>query len=120
MFLAELLRPFAIRLVAASFAAVLCLTIAGCAMQCQENFGSLREGMTKPEVEALLGKPSSRWPGERPGEEGTERWQYGDNLSSLATSGVFRAPDESRVYVVWFNADGIVSSYSEPAWSRER
>jgi outer membrane protein assembly factor BamE (lipoprotein component of BamABCDE complex) len=91
--------------------------IAGCAMQCQEQFGSLREGMTKAEVEELLGKPSSRWPGERPGEEGTERWQYGDNLSSLATSGVFREPDTNRVFVVWFTADGTVSSYSRPEWA---
>lgn len=94
------------------------LTLVGCAMQCQENFSLLRQGMTKGEVESLLGAPSSRWPGERPGEEGTERWQYGDNLSSLATSGVFHEADQSRVYVVWFAADGTVDRFVEPDWAR--
>ncbi len=106
-----------------AFATALVLSIAtltGCAAQCQEHFGSLREGMSKDDVQALLGKPSSRWPGDRPGEEGTERWQYGDNLSSLATSGVFHDADANRVYVVWFDKDGKVTSYSEPEWARER
>lgn len=92
----------------------------GCATQCQENFGAVREGMSKAEVETLLGAPSSRWPGDGPGEEGRERWQYGDNLSSLATGGLFREPDTSRVYAVWFDEKGNVVSFSQPDWVNER
>lgn len=92
----------------------------GCATQCQEHFGAVREGMSKEEVETLLGKPSTRWTGERPGEEGRERWQYGDNLSSLATGGLFREADTSRVYAVWFDENGKVVSFSQPDWANER
>jgi SmpA / OmlA family len=95
-------------------------TLTGCATQCQENFSLLKPGMSKAQVEDLLGKPSSRWPSQRPGEEGTEHWQYGDNLSSLTTTGVFKEPDSSRVFVVWFDANGNLTSYSEPDWTRER
>ena len=91
----------------------------GCATQCQENFGAVREGMSKQEVESLLGAPSSRWAGERPGEEGRERWQYGDNLSSLATGGLFREADTSRVYAVWFDENGKVVSFAQPDWASE-
>ncbi|MFO0828230.1 MAG: outer membrane protein assembly factor BamE [Phycisphaerales bacterium] len=96
--------------------AVALLGLAGCATQASENFYALRDGMTKGEVEHLLGKPSSTWPG----EEGTEIWQYGDSLSSLATTGLFREPDTSRTWVVWFDGEGKVSSFSEPDWKRNR
>jgi outer membrane protein assembly factor BamE (lipoprotein component of BamABCDE complex) len=93
--------------------------LVGCAGRAAEQFDSLRAGMSKMEVEELLGKPSSRWASERPGDEGTERWHYGDNLSSLATSGVFREADTNRVYVVWFDANGQVTTFSRPSWAEE-
>jgi outer membrane protein assembly factor BamE (lipoprotein component of BamABCDE complex) len=112
--------PAALRACGASLVLAVVSALAGCAAQCQEHFASIREGMDREQVQAILGKPSSKWPGERPGEEGTERWQYGDNLSSLATSGVFRDADTSRVYVIWFDKDGKVASFSEPDWAKER
>jgi outer membrane protein assembly factor BamE (lipoprotein component of BamABCDE complex) len=94
-------------------------SVVGCAARAEEHFGSMRSGMTKTEVEELLGAPSSKWTSERPGDEGAERWHYGDNLSSLATSGVFREADTDRVYVVWFDANGQVTTFSRPTWSQE-
>ncbi|MDZ4829323.1 MAG: outer membrane protein assembly factor BamE [Phycisphaerae bacterium] len=89
--------------------------VAGCAAQASENFYALRDGMSKEAVRELLGAPSSTWPG----DEGTERWQYGDSLSSLATSGVFRDADTARVWAVWFDVDGKVTAFAEPDWKRQ-
>lgn len=89
---------------------------AGCATQAAENFHAIRPGLSKAAVEDLLGQPSSRWTD----DEGLERWQWGDSLSSLATSGVFREADTARVWVVWFDAAGLVSASSEPEWVRNR
>ncbi len=96
--------------------ALVVTTFAGCASQCAENFYAVRDGMTKAEVEDLLGKPSSTWPS----DEGTERWQWGDSLSSLATSSVFHEADSARVWAVWFDGDGKVSSFTEPDWKHSR
>ena len=93
----------------------LTLVAGGCATQASENFYAIRKGMTKAQVEELLGKPSSTWTV----AEGIERWQWGDNLSSLATAGVFRDADTNRVWAVWFDSEGQVSDFSEPAWTRE-
>ncbi len=92
------------------------IVVGGCAAQCSENFYALREGMSKEQVQSLLGKPSSTWPG----DEGTERWQYGDNLSSLATGGLFKDADTSHVWAVWFDSEGMVDFYSAPEWSQTR
>ncbi|MDZ4755000.1 MAG: outer membrane protein assembly factor BamE [Phycisphaerae bacterium] len=99
---------------AAIFVAALAST--GCATQAAENFYALREGMTKAEVAQLLGKPSSKWPG----DEGTERWQYGDNLSSLATSGLFHDADTAHVWAVWFDSEGAVDYFTAPDWVSDR
>ncbi|MBL9148002.1 MAG: outer membrane protein assembly factor BamE [Phycisphaerae bacterium] len=98
----------------ASAMALVGAVLVGCATQASENFHAIHEGMTKPEVLDLLGKPSSTWSG----EGGTERWQWGDSLSSLATSGVFHEADTARVWAVWFDDEGRVSFYSEPDWVR--
>jgi hypothetical protein len=102
--------------VALVLVAFLLVPQSGCAAQASENFHAMREGMSKEEVRALLGNPSSTWLD----DEGLERWQYGDNLSSLATSGVFREADTARVWAVWFDADGRVSMYREPDWKQSR
>jgi outer membrane protein assembly factor BamE (lipoprotein component of BamABCDE complex) len=94
---------------------VLLAFASGCATQASENFYAVRKGMTKAEVEDLLGKPSSTWVV----ADGIDRWQWGDNLSSLATAGVFRDADTNRVWAVWFDSEGKVTDLSEPAWSRE-
>lgn len=92
------------------------LILSGCAQQAADNFHAVRPGMTKAAVEDLLGRPSSTWTD----DEGLERWHWGDSLSSLATSGVFREADTARVWVVWFDGEGLVRSSREPDWVRER
>jgi hypothetical protein len=73
-------------------------------------------------VIALLGEPSSRHEAvaagaDRPARE--ERWQFGDNLSSLATSAAFADQDApENVWVVYFGPDGRVSRWRPPEWER--
>ena len=86
------------------------------------QFAGLRAGMDKAQVVALLGEPSSRYPAIAASPDGPareERWQFGDNLSSLATSATFAdqdAPD--NVWVVYFGPDGCVSRWRPPEWER--
>lgn len=104
-------------------AAALLLTAAACETpQYEANFGRIRPGMTQSEVEALLGKPSSTFAERR--EDGQAvvpqtRWQYGDNLSTLATGAVYPGGAPQRVWVVYFNAAGAVDSTRAPDWARE-
>lgn len=90
---------------------------ASCASdQTVTRFGSVAPGMSKDEVVSLLGAPSSRWTlvEKRDGLDG-ERLQWGDGLSSLASSAVFEG-DPDRAYSVVFDADGKVVSASAPRW----
>lgn len=78
--------------------------------------------MDKSQVIALLGKPSSRYaaiPESADGPAREERWQFGDNLSSLATSATFADQDApENVWVVYFGPDGRVSHWRPPEWAR--
>ncbi len=88
----------------------------------QENWGRLKPGMTKEQVEELLGSPSSHY--EPRSEDGRviiaqERWQYGDNLSSLATGAMFPSEAHPRAWVVYFNEQGQVTSFRAADWAQE-
>ena len=96
---------------------LVCLVVAGCNWPSQERWAQLSTGMTEPEVRSLLGDPSSRTriPIEERERFGyAERWQYGDNLSSLATGAAFPDQPDQRVWVVFFDAAGTVVSMREP------
>ena len=67
------------------------MLLCACESQYQDNWDRLKVGMTKTQVADLLGEPSSRY--EPRADNGKvviaeERWQYGDNLSTLATGAV--------------------------------
>lgn len=110
-----------LRLASAALAAVaFAAAPLGCASdQTVSRFGQIAPGMSKDEVIELLGKPSSRWPLEasRNGFDG-ERLQWGDSLSSIASSAAFEG-DPDRAYCVVFDADGRVVSSAAPAWVAE-
>ncbi len=93
------------------------LALSGCASQVREHFSELRVGLTPSEVEALLGRPSIVIPPEV-AEDGTvltgPRWQYGDNLSTTTTAAAFPRTVPDRVWVVWFDPEGRVSSWRPP------
>jgi len=96
--------------------AVLIPLLSGCDAQYKENWHRLDDGMTKDQVEALLGEPSSRIDAKREGIEIVvpyDRWQYGDNLSTLATAALFPAEAPDRVWVVYFDEHGRVVGYRE-------
>ena len=47
-----------------------------------------------------------------------ERWQYGDNLSTLATGAVFPSEAHPRAWVVYFDEKGNVRSFRAADWAR--
>ena len=84
-----------------------------------DGFARIEPGMTKDEVVAVLGPPSSTWALDQrhDGIEGT-RLQWGDGLSSLASSVAFRG-DPDRAWSVSFDKSGRVVSKSPPRWVEE-
>lgn len=91
--------------------------LAACAsQQVVDRFGDVTVGMTKDEVVALLGKPSSHWPLSQKFDGMTgERLQWGDGLSSLASSAVYHGKPD-RAYCVDFDDAGKVVSKAAPTW----
>ena len=89
----------------------------GCDSAVKSGFSSVSTGMTQDEVRGLLGDPSVVIPGET-GEGGAiltgPRWQYGDNLSTITTAAAFPQTVPDRVWVVWFDADGLVRRTRRP------
>lgn len=94
---------------------------AGCAPpQYEENWSLLRVGMTRDQVEATLGEPSSTFaPTAMRGEaappgSARERWQYGDTLGSLGTRVLFPEEADERAWCVFFGPDGRVTEFERP------
>lgn len=91
--------------------------LASCASQdVVERFDCVQPGMSRDEVVELLGEPSSSWTltTARDGFEG-ERLQWGDGLSSLASSAAFDG-DPDRAYSVVLDQSGRVVRAVAPRW----
>ncbi len=92
--------------------------------QYETNWSKMHAGLSKDEVEALLGKPSSTFTPQQPASEpkegarvrprARERWQYGDTLSSLGTRALFPEEADERTWCVFFGPDGRVTSFERP------
>lgn len=98
----------------------LSLLLTACAsQQVVDGFARIKLGMTKDEVIEILGQPSSTWvlSTKLDGVQGT-RLQWGDGLSSLASSAAFRG-DPDRAYSVVFDEKGIVLSKAPPRWTED-
>jgi hypothetical protein len=94
-----------------AFIASLCLS-QGCESKYQDNWGKVHTGMTKQEVEALLGPPSSKYDAKEVDGEvvvAEDRWQYGDNLSTLATGALFPSQAHPHAWAISFGPSGRVS-----------
>jgi len=105
--------------VVATLVAILAIT--ACSSKWQENQDRVRVGMTQAEVEELLGPPSSRVNvPEFAGAPGYVRWQWNDNLSTLATGAMYPDTVPDRVLAVGFDAEGKVNAVSLPSgdWSK--
>lgn len=106
--------------------AVIVLLLASCNRPTVERFGAVQPGMTKDEVTAILGAPSStqRLPESMAAQAGyVDRWHYGDSLSSLASNAISPDAADDRVFVVFFDAEGRVVRVREPApmeWQEAR
>ncbi len=84
----------------------------GCESKYQDNWGKVHTGMTKQEVEALLGPPSSKYDAKEVDGEvivAEDRWQYGDNLSTLATGALFPSEAHPHAWAISFGPSGRVS-----------
>jgi len=101
--------------------------LAGCeSPRYETNWNRIHAGMTRAEVESMLGQPSSTYvpPPADPNAERRrspargERWQYGDNLSTLATGAVFPSEAHPRAWVVYFDEKGNVRSFRAADWAR--
>jgi hypothetical protein len=96
--------------------------LAGCQVPNAELFSQLRVGMGQDEVIRLLGEPSSRHPASinATGAQAIPAyWQYGDNLSTLATGAMFQdQPASDRVWAIYFDGDGRVARWQRPAWDQ--
>jgi hypothetical protein len=93
------------------------LGFVGCATPAQQGFDEVAPGMTREEVQIELGEPSVRIP-PRFDEQGVlldgGRWQYADNLSSLANAAAFPDFVPDRVWVIWFDVHGVVQRTRRP------
>jgi len=120
-------RPGLARHACPWLAAIPAIAVLGCAPPAHEaHWDRLRTGMSRPDVEALLGHPSSSVilrshqpaaAGSPPGAPVGERWQYGDTLSSLATGAIFPDQADERAWCVFFGADGTVTGFRPPSWA---
>jgi hypothetical protein len=110
-------------------ACALALALTACAPpQYETNWTQMHTGMTRDQVEELLGKPSSTFTPRAQQSDGEsdasarsnamERWQYGDTLSSLGTRALFPEEADERTWCVFFGPDGKVSGFEQPRYGR--
>lgn len=99
---------------------VILLFLTSCRTPQAQTFSQLKIGMSKDDVTKLLGSPSSKWTpalveGEvDPNATWSTRWQYGDCLSTAASTAI--APDiaPDRVWVVQFDTQERVMEFRPP------
>lgn len=108
---------------------MLACVLCGCAPpQYETNWSHMHAGMTRDEVQALLGKPSSTFTPRAQRSDGEadasarsnamERWQYGDTLSSLGTRALFPEEADERTWCVFFGPDGKVTEFERPRYGK--
>ena len=93
------------------------LLLASCQPQARPGFNEVETGMSREQVRALLGPPSSTFQ-RQTDEQGrllrSERWQYGDNLSTVATGILYSDLPDVSVYAIFFDEEGRVVLIQEP------
>lgn len=91
--------------------------LTGCGTPSSTAWPEISKGMSAEEVEQVLGRPSSTHvvPEDMRDTVGyASWWQYGDRLSTLATTAVFPGQPDERVWVVFFDDTGHVIRMREP------
>jgi len=91
-----------------------------CSAQHAQQFHLVDKGMTRTEVRAILGPPSTSYFDEPNTLRGAdahwpERWQYGDNFSTRATGMLFPENAPEQVWVVYFDEQGLVTGTRTPS-----
>ena len=91
----------------------------GCQSPEAVSFAQLHRGMSQEEVITLLGQPSSEWmpPPPQVGEalpDWSERWHYGDTLSTTASAAIGPDIAPDAVWVITFDEQGKVMNFRAP------
>ncbi|MEE2682270.1 MAG: outer membrane protein assembly factor BamE [Planctomycetota bacterium] len=89
----------------------------GCQSQSRPGFETVEPGMSRQQVRDILGTPSSTYEREVDSQGAVlrvERWQYGDNLSTLATGILYSDLPSDSVWVVFFDEQGRVTAVQVP------
>ena len=90
--------------------------LAACTPHYVAQWGQLTEGMTRADVEEILGRPSAKVLIEQRGSVLSERWEYGRPRGAVTTGIAPGAPDD--VFVVYFGNDGRVSDTRRALFGR--
>jgi len=96
------------------------VALAGCQARPPAAFSRVALGMTADQVREILGQPSSTIdaPAATPGDPAMQwatRWQWGDTLSTSATSALFPdQPPSSHLGAVWFDGSERVVGVQIP------
>ena len=105
------------RVACVSLVGCVLLMAAGCSIPIESRFDAIRPGWTERDVRKAVGEPTVVVPGET-NEDGVRiegpRWQYGDTLSTMTTAATFPRTVPDRVWVVWFDVDGLVRRTRRP------
>ena len=98
------------------------VVVSACSTGKIDRFSEVHEGMSREEVRAILGNPSStftREVDERGRVVRLDRWQYGDTPGTFATGALFSEHPSNRVWAVYFDENGKVLDVVEPEWNPE-
>ncbi len=91
------------------------LLLASCSPPAFEsNWYRLQSGMTKVEVETILGTPSAKVRQRHANAPYAQWWQYGNSLSTFVTGIVFPDAPPDEVFGVYFDAEGRVTDFRRP------
>ena len=108
-----------IRTLPPTLALLLSILISGCRTPDAASFSAVTSGMSKNQVLDLLGPPSTRWTAPppdptRPRVHWSERWHYGDTLSTTASTALAPEIAPDGVWVVSFGESGEVLDARPP------
>lgn len=117
-------RAYEMRMAFAVVLLIAALPLASCSPRYAANWDELRLGLSKTEVEELLGHPRSRWPSREFREQAkdvdfgeSQRWIYGKKgvfgLNATWDEAFWFATDD-EAFIAVFDYEGSLAKYHRP------